>query len=45
MAAIGGTSDPGIVADFPWQKIAAGKEGIVDIGGGVGTLSCSLALK
>ncbi|KAL0063626.1 hypothetical protein AAF712_009424 [Marasmius tenuissimus] len=45
MGALGSTSDPGVVADFPWAEIAKGKEAIVDVGGGQGTLSCSLAVK
>ena len=45
MGAIGPTSDPGITADFPWDAITKGKDGIVDVGGGQGTLCCSLAAK
>ena len=45
MVAVGPTSDPGVTADFPWVTIAAGKDGIVDVGGGQGTLCCSLAAK
>lgn len=45
MAAIGGTSDPGVASDFPWGAIARGKDAVVDVGGGSGTLCCSLALK
>ncbi|KAL0063645.1 hypothetical protein AAF712_009443 [Marasmius tenuissimus] len=45
MGAVGPTSDPGVVADFPWAEIAKGKDGIVDVGGGQGTLCCSLAEK
>ncbi|KAJ8083530.1 hypothetical protein PM082_009404 [Marasmius tenuissimus] len=45
MGALGPTSDPGVVADFPWVEIAEGKEAIVDVGGGQGTLCCSLAAK
>ncbi|KAL0567720.1 hypothetical protein V5O48_014272 [Marasmius crinis-equi] len=45
MGAVGPTSDPGVVADFPWAEIAKGKDGIVDVGGGQGTLCCSLAAR
>ncbi|KAF9465474.1 S-adenosyl-L-methionine-dependent methyltransferase [Collybia nuda] len=45
MSAVGPTSDPGVAADFPWAEIARGKDAIVDIGGGLGTLCCSLAVK
>ncbi|KDR85757.1 hypothetical protein GALMADRAFT_218846 [Galerina marginata CBS 339.88] len=45
MGAVGPTSDPGVAADFPWNAIAQGKDGIVDVGGGQGTLCCSLAAK
>jgi len=43
MGAVGPTSDPGVAADFPWAAIAKGKDAIVDVGGGQGTLCCSLA--
>lgn len=43
MGAVGTTSDPGVAADFPWAEIAQGKDAIVDVGGGQGTLCCSLA--
>ena len=43
MGAVGPTSDPGVAADFPWAAIAQGKDAIVDVGGGQGTLCCSLA--
>ncbi|KAF8167337.1 S-adenosyl-L-methionine-dependent methyltransferase [Crassisporium funariophilum] len=43
MGAVGPTSDPGVAADFPWAAICKGKDGIVDVGGGQGTLCCSLA--
>jgi len=45
MGAVGPTSDPGVAADFPWDAITKGKDGIVDVGGGQGTLCCSLATK
>ncbi|KAG6830907.1 hypothetical protein H0H92_014058 [Tricholoma furcatifolium] len=45
MGAVGPTSDPGVAADFPWAEIAKGKDAIVDVGGGQGTLCCSLAVK
>lgn len=45
MGAVGPTSDPGVAADFPWEKLAAGKDAVVDVGGGQGTLCCSLATK
>ncbi|KXN88823.1 Demethylsterigmatocystin 6-O-methyltransferase [Leucoagaricus sp. SymC.cos] len=45
MGAVGPTSDPGVAADFPWTEICEGKDGIVDVGGGQGTLCCSLAAK
>ncbi|KAF9454163.1 S-adenosyl-L-methionine-dependent methyltransferase [Macrolepiota fuliginosa MF-IS2] len=45
MGAVGPTSDPGVAADFPWVEICKGKDGIVDVGGGQGTLCCSLATK
>jgi len=38
-------SDYGIAIDVPWDAIAKGKDGIVDVGGGQGTLCCSLAAK
>lgn len=44
MGAVGPTSDPGVAADFPWAEIARGKT-VVDVGGGQGTLCCSLAAK
>ncbi|KAL0566492.1 hypothetical protein V5O48_015523 [Marasmius crinis-equi] len=45
IGAVGPTSDPGVVADFPWAEISKGKDGVVDVGGGQGTLCCSLAAK
>ncbi|KAF8971744.1 S-adenosyl-L-methionine-dependent methyltransferase [Flammula alnicola] len=45
LGAVGPTSDPGVAGDFPWAAIAEGKDGIVDVGGGQGTLCCSLAAK
>ncbi|KAG6919024.1 hypothetical protein DXG01_009734 [Tephrocybe rancida] len=45
MGAVGPTSDPGVAADFPWAEIAKGKDAIVDVGGGQGTLCCSLAAR
>ncbi|KAG9225020.1 hypothetical protein CCMSSC00406_0001829 [Pleurotus cornucopiae] len=45
LGAVGPTSDPGVAADFPWVAIAEGKDAIVDVGGGQGTLCCSLAKK
>ncbi|KAK1220490.1 hypothetical protein PQX77_016740 [Marasmius sp. AFHP31] len=33
MGGLAPTSDPGVVADFPWTEIAKGKEAIVDVGG------------
>lgn len=45
MGALGPASDPGVVTDFPWAEICEGKDGLVDIGGGQGTLCCSLATK
>lgn len=45
MGAVGPTSDPGVAADFPWAEIAHGKDAIVDVGGGQGTLCCSLAVR
>jgi hypothetical protein len=39
------TTDRGVVADFPWAEIAKGKDAIIDVGGGQGTLCCSLAVK
>ncbi|PFH52229.1 hypothetical protein AMATHDRAFT_74293 [Amanita thiersii Skay4041] len=45
MGAVGPTSDPGVAADFPWAEIARGKDAIVDVGGGQGTLCCTLAAK
>ncbi|TFK53266.1 S-adenosyl-L-methionine-dependent methyltransferase [Heliocybe sulcata] len=44
MGAVGPTSDPGVAADFPWAEIAEGRDAIIDVGGGQGTLCCSLAL-
>lgn len=45
MGAVGPTSDPGVAADFPWEALAKGKDAVVDVGGGQGTLCCSLAAK
>ncbi|KAG6837316.1 hypothetical protein H0H93_011411 [Arthromyces matolae] len=45
MGAVGPTSDPGVAADFPWVEISRGKDAIIDVGGGQGTLCCSLAVK
>ncbi|KZT19768.1 S-adenosyl-L-methionine-dependent methyltransferase [Neolentinus lepideus HHB14362 ss-1] len=45
MGAVGPTSDPGVAADFPWAEIAEGRDAIVDVGGGQGTLCCSLAAR
>ncbi|KAJ3569916.1 hypothetical protein NP233_g4740 [Leucocoprinus birnbaumii] len=45
MDAIGAVSDAGVVTDFPWKEIWEGKDAIVDIGGGQGTLCCSLAIR
>ncbi|KAF5352817.1 hypothetical protein D9756_006140 [Leucocoprinus leucothites] len=45
MGGVGPSSDPGTAADFPWTEICKGKDALVDIGGGQGTLCCSLALK
>ncbi|KAF8910161.1 S-adenosyl-L-methionine-dependent methyltransferase [Gymnopilus junonius] len=45
LGAVGPTSDPGVVADFPWDAITKDKDAIVDVGGGQGTLCCSLAVK
>ncbi|XP_006454122.1 hypothetical protein AGABI2DRAFT_182116 [Agaricus bisporus var. bisporus H97] len=45
MGAVGPTSDPGVAADFSWADICRGKDGVVDVGGGQGTLCCSLATK
>lgn len=42
---MGPTSDPGVAADFPWEAITRGKDAVVDVGGGQGTLCCSLAAK
>jgi tRNA1(Val) A37 N6-methylase TrmN6 len=43
MGAVGPTSDPGVAADLPWAELAQGKDAVVDVGGGQGTLCCSLA--
>ncbi|KAG6873862.1 hypothetical protein C0995_010474 [Termitomyces sp. Mi166 len=45
MGAVGPTSDPGVAADFPRTEISKGKDAIVDVGGGQGTLCCSLAAR
>lgn len=45
MGAIGPTTDPGVAADFPWSEICKGKDALIDVGGGQGTLCCSLAIK
>ncbi|KAF9526425.1 S-adenosyl-L-methionine-dependent methyltransferase [Crepidotus variabilis] len=45
MGAVGPTSDPGVIADFAWDALAQGKDAIVDVGGGQGTLCCSLAAR
>lgn len=45
MGGFGGVTDAGIAADFPWREICEGKDALVDVGGGQGTLSCSLATK
>jgi len=43
MGAVGPASDLGVAADFPWAATAKGKDAIIDVGGGEGTLCCSLA--
>ena len=43
MGAFGPTSDSSVIAAFPWGELATGKDAIVDVGGGQGTLMCSLA--
>ncbi|KAF5352584.1 hypothetical protein D9756_006139 [Leucocoprinus leucothites] len=45
MGGVGPSSDPGTAGDFPWTEICKGKDALVDLGGGQGTLCCSLALK
>ncbi|KAL9716637.1 hypothetical protein Ac2012v2_001088 [Leucoagaricus gongylophorus] len=45
MGGFGGVTNAGIAADFPWREICEGKDALVDVGGGQGTLSCSLATK
>jgi hypothetical protein len=45
MGGLGPSSDPGVAADFPWVEICKGKDALVDVGGGQGTLCCSLATK
>jgi 2-polyprenyl-3-methyl-5-hydroxy-6-metoxy-1,4-benzoquinol methylase len=45
MGALGAVSDPGVAADFPWAELAKGKDAVVDVGGGQGTLACALAEK
>ncbi|EPQ51860.1 S-adenosyl-L-methionine-dependent methyltransferase [Gloeophyllum trabeum ATCC 11539] len=41
MGGLGVCSDNGVVHDFPWVEYT--KDAVVDIGGGQGTLACSLA--
>jgi len=43
MGGIGSITDASIAADFPWAEMCEGKDGLVDVGGGQGTLCCSLA--
>ncbi|EPQ51857.1 S-adenosyl-L-methionine-dependent methyltransferase [Gloeophyllum trabeum ATCC 11539] len=43
MGGLGACSDNGVVNDFPWVEFAKDRDAVVDIGGGQGTLACSLA--
>ncbi|KZT22276.1 S-adenosyl-L-methionine-dependent methyltransferase [Neolentinus lepideus HHB14362 ss-1] len=43
MGSLGVASDSGVVYDFPWVELLKDKDAIIDLGGGQGTLSCSLA--
>ncbi|KZT22265.1 S-adenosyl-L-methionine-dependent methyltransferase [Neolentinus lepideus HHB14362 ss-1] len=43
MGGMGVASDKGVAFDVPWVDLAKGKDAIVDVGGGQGTLCCSLA--
>jgi len=43
MGGMGIASDNGVTFDVPWADLAKGKDAIVDVGGGQGTLCCSLA--
>ncbi|KZT28199.1 S-adenosyl-L-methionine-dependent methyltransferase [Neolentinus lepideus HHB14362 ss-1] len=44
MGGLGVVSDNGVAFDVPWADLVKGKDAIVDVGGGQGTLCCSLAL-
>ncbi|TFK53092.1 S-adenosyl-L-methionine-dependent methyltransferase [Heliocybe sulcata] len=43
MGAMGAASDRGVIQDFLWADVAKDKDAVIDVGGGQGTLSCSLA--
>ena len=45
MGGVGSITDASVAADFPWAEMCEGKDGLVDLGGGQGTLCCSLALR
>lgn len=45
MGGVGPVTNPGVAADFPWVETAKGKDAVIDVGGGQGTLSCYLAHK
>jgi hypothetical protein len=43
MGSVADTTNAGIMADIPWKQMLEGKEGLVDVGGGRGTLCCDIA--
>ncbi|EPQ51880.1 S-adenosyl-L-methionine-dependent methyltransferase [Gloeophyllum trabeum ATCC 11539] len=43
MGGYGVASDNGVTYDVPWMDFVKGKDAIVDVGGGQGTLCCALA--
>lgn len=43
MGGLGVCSDNAVLHDFPWVEYVKGKDAVVDVGGGQGTLACSLA--
>lgn len=43
MGGMGAGSNNGVAYDFPWVDLAKDKDAVVDVGGGQGTLCCTLA--
>ncbi|KZT22278.1 S-adenosyl-L-methionine-dependent methyltransferase [Neolentinus lepideus HHB14362 ss-1] len=43
MGCLGVASNGGVIYDFPWVEFCKGKDAIIDVGGGQGSLSCALA--